>query len=322
MKAAIYDTYGPPEVVKITNVDLPQFNKNELLIKVYTATVNRTDCGFRSAEYFISRFWSGLFYPKNKILGCEFAGVVEAIGNEVENFKVGDQVFGFKEQFGAHAEYMVIESTSSVSHIPAGYSFIDAAPILEGAHYALNNIKAAKVKAGDLVLVNGATGAIGSAAVQILRAMDIHVTAVCPVKQIDLVKSLGADVVIAFEKEDFTKLETRFDFIFDAVGKSSFFKCRHLLKPKGIYISTELGYLSQNPFLALLTPLFGGKKLLFPIPKIDQNVANYFKVLAEEGKFKPLIDSTYQFDEIVKAYQYVETRQKIGNVVVEIIAVD
>ena len=317
MKAAVYHSYGPPEVVKIVDFPLPQIKENELLIKVHTSTVNRTDCGFRSAEYFISRFWSGLFYPKNKILGCEFAGVVEAIGQDVNNLKIGDKVFGFKEQFGTHAEYMMMDSNSSVAHIPLGFSFNEAAPMLEGAHYALNNIKAAKVKAGDFVLVNGATGAIGSAAVQILKAMHIHVTAVCPGKHVNLVKSLGADVVIDFEKEDFTQLETQFDFIFDAVGKSSFFKCKHLLKPKGIYISTELGYLSQNPFLALITPMFGGKKLLFPIPTISKEDALYFKKLAEEGKYKPLIDCCFTIDKIVDAYVYVEKRQKIGNVVVE-----
>lgn len=319
MKAAIYNTYGPPEVVKIADVPLPQIKENELLIKVHATTVNRTDCGFRSAEYFISRFWSGLFYPKNKILGCEFAGLVEAIGKDVTNFKTGDKVFGFKEQFGAHAEYMAMDSASSVALIPAGFSFMEAAPLLEGSHYALNNIKAAKVKAGDFVLVNGATGAIGSAAVQILKAMNIHVTAVCPTKQIDLVKSLGADIVISFELGDFTNLNMKFDFIFDAVGKSSFFKCKHLLKSKGIYISTELGYLSQNPFLALLTPLFGGKKILFPIPAISQQDALYLKKLAEEKKFKPLIDRTYKLEQIVEAYEYVEGRQKIGNVLIEVL---
>ncbi|HRG59999.1 MAG TPA: NAD(P)-dependent alcohol dehydrogenase [Bacteroidia bacterium] len=322
MKAAVYHSYGPPEVVKIVEVALPQIKEKELLIKVHASTVNRTDCGFRSAEYFISRFWSGLFYPKNKILGCEFAGVVESIGKDVNNFKIGDHVFGFKEQFGTHAEYMVMDSTSSVALIPEGFGFYEAAPFLEGAHYALNNIKAAQVKSGDLVLVNGATGAIGSAAVQILKAMNIQVTAICPSKQIDLVKSLGADVVIDFEKEDFTKLKSKHDFIFDAVGKSSFFKCKHLLKPKGIYISTELGYLSQNPFLALITPLFGGKKLLFPIPSISQQDALYFKKLAEERKYKPLIDRSYTLDKIVDAYIYVEGRQKIGNVVVKIVDVD
>jgi NADPH:quinone reductase-like Zn-dependent oxidoreductase len=320
MKAAVYENYGPPENVQIKEISKPSIKDNEVLIKVHASTVNRTDCGFRSAEYFIVRFFAGLFKPKQKVLGNEFAGVVEAIGNSVENFKVGDKVFGYNDQqFGAHAAYMKMDSNAAIALMPKAYNFVEAAPLLEGSHYALVDIIAAKIKGGEDVLVNGATGAIGSAAVQILNYLGAKVTAVCPTQQIELVKSLGADVVIDFQKEDFTKLETQFDFIFDAVGKSSFFKCKHLLKPKGIYISTELGYLSQNPFLALLTPLFGGKKLLFPLPTISQSDANYFKALAEEGKFKPLIDRTYPLDKIVEAYEYVESRQKIGNVVIEIV---
>jgi NADPH:quinone reductase-like Zn-dependent oxidoreductase len=320
MKAAVYENYGPPEIVQVKEISKPSINDNEVLIKVHASTVNRTDCGFRSAEYFIVRFFAGLFKPKQKVLGNEFAGVIEAIGKQVNNFKIGDKVFGYNDQqFGAHAEYVKINCNDAIALIPKAYSFIEAAPLLEGSHYALVDIMAAKIKGGEDVLVNGATGAIGSAAVQLLNYLGAHVTAVCPTKQLELVKSLGAEVVIDFQKEDFTKLEKKFDFIFDAVGKSSFFKCKHLLKPKGIYISTELGYLSQNPFLAILTPLFGGKKLLFPIPFISQNDANYFKALADEGKFKPVVDRTYPLDKIVEAYQYVESRQKIGNVVIEMI---
>jgi NADPH:quinone reductase-like Zn-dependent oxidoreductase len=321
MKAAVYENYGPPEVVQIKEVPFPTIKDNEMMIKVYASTVNRTDCGFRSAEYFIVRFFAGLFKPKVKVLGNEFSGVLEAIGSKVDNFKVGDKVFGYNDQeFGAHAEYMIIDHKGAIALMPKAYSFIEAAPLLEGSHYALVDIIAAKIKGGEDVLVNGATGAIGSAALQILKYLGAKVTAVCPTKQVDLIKSMGADIVIDFQNEDFTKLETKFDFIFDAVGKSSFFKCKHLLKPKGIYISTELGYLSQNPFLALLTPLFGGKKLLFPLPTISQSDANYFKALAEEGKFKPLIDRTYPLDKIVEAYEYVESRQKIGNVVIEVVS--
>jgi NADPH:quinone reductase-like Zn-dependent oxidoreductase len=320
MKAAVYENYGPPEVVAIKEIAQPIPKDNEVLIKVYASTVNRTDCGFRSAEYFIVRFFAGLIRPKQKVLGNEFSGVIEAVGNSVNNFKVGDKVFGYNDQqFGAHAEYMVMDNQGAMALMPKDYNFIEAAPLLEGSHYALVDIMAAKTKGGDDVLVNGATGAIGSAAVQILKHMGANVTAVCPTKQMDLVKSLGADVVIDFQNQDFTQLASKFDFIFDAVGKSSFFKCKHLLKPKGIYISTELGYLSQNPFLALLTPLFGGKKLLFPLPSINQKDALYFKQLAEEGKFKPVIDRTFPLDKIVEAYEYVESRQKIGNVVIEIV---
>jgi NADPH:quinone reductase-like Zn-dependent oxidoreductase len=319
MKAAVYENYGPPEIVQIKDISIPTINDNEVLIKVHASTVNRTDCGFRSAEYFIVRFFAGLFKPKFKVLGNEFAGVIEAAGSSVNNFKVGDKVFGFNDkQFGGHAEYMKMDCNAAIALIPAAYTFIEAAPLLEGSHYAMVDIIAAKIKGGEEVLVNGATGAIGSAAVQILKYLGARVTAVCPTKQVALVKSLGADVVIDYQNEDFTKLKTEFDFIFDAVGKSSFFKCKPLLKPKGIYISTELGYLSQNPFLALLTPLFGGKKLLFPIPSINQNDANYFKALAEEGKYRPIIDRSYSLEQIVEAYNYVESGQKIGNVVIEI----
>jgi len=319
MKAAFYENYGPPEIVAIKEVAKPIPKDNEVLIKVYASTVNRTDCGFRSAEYFIVRFFAGLWKPKNRILGNEFAGIIEAVGKSVINFKTGDKVFGYNDQqFGAHAAYMIMDNQGPIAHMPKDFSFMEAAPLLEGSHYALCDIIAAKTKSGDQVLVNGATGAIGSAAVQILKHMGVNVTAVCPTKQVNLVKSLGADVVIDFQNQDFTKLEFKFDFIFDAVGKSSFFKCKHLLKTKGIYISTELGYLSQNPFLAILTPLFGGKRLLFPIPTINQKDALYFKDLAEAGKFKPVIDRSYTLDKIVEAYRYVEARQKIGNVVIEI----
>lgn len=304
--------------MRLQEVAIPVINNDQVLIKVHAATVNRTDCGFRSAEYFISRFFSGLFKPKFNVLGNEFAGVIQAIGKNVTNFKIGDRVFGYNDtQFGAHAEFMTMPSDGAIALIPVGFSFNEAAPLLEGSHYALCDIIAAKVEANQHVLVNGATGAIGSAAVQLLKYMQVKVTAVCPTKQVELIKSLGAEVVIDFQKEDFTKLETKFDFIFDAVGKSSFWKCKPLLKSKGIYISTELGYMSQNPFLALLTPLFGGKKLLFPIPSISQKDALYFKTLAEEGKFKPVIDRCYKLEQIVEAYQYVEGRQKIGNVVIE-----
>ena len=168
------------------------------------------------------------------------------------------------------------------------------------------------------MLINGATGAIGSAAVQIVRSMGAEVTAVCGTKHVELVKSLGANEVIDYTKEDFTQLAQTFDVVFDAVGKSSFGKCKPLLKEKGIYMSTELGYMSQNPFLAIVTPLLGGKKLLFPIPTVSKDDVVFFKELYEAGKYKPLIDRHYPLEQIVDAYKYVETGQKIGNVVITV----
>ena len=211
MKAAVYTQYGPPEVAKLTETPKPNPKENEILVKVYASTVNRTDSGFRSAEYFISRFWSGLLKPKYQILGCEFAGIIEEIGSTVTTFKIGDKVFGFNDKsFGGHGEYLTIPETAAVTTMPSGSSFNEAAALTEGSHYALVDIKAAKVERGQNVLVNGATGAIGSAAVQLLKHFGAHVTAVCNTKNVALVKSLGADVVIDYQTEDFTKTETKF----------------------------------------------------------------------------------------------------------------
>lgn len=319
MKAAFYNSYGPPEVVQMKEVEKPTPRHNEVLIKVHASTVNRTDCGFRSAEYFIVRFFSGLFRPKSKILGCEFAGQVGAIGERVTLFKTGDKVFGFNDQkFGGHSEYMVIKETDAVETIPASFSYQQAAPLTEGSHYALCNIRAAKIHRGQQVLVNGGTGAIGSAAIQLLKHFGAQVTAVCDTKNLSMVKSLGADEVIDYTQQDFTQLNRQFDFVFDAAGKSTFGKCKRILKEKGIYISTELGPGSQNPFLAMITPLLGGKKILFPIPTITKQDVTFLKVLAETGEFKPVVDRVYPLEQIVDAYRYVETGRKIGNVVIQV----
>ncbi len=320
MKAAVYTKYGPPEVVVLAEIEKPVPKDNEVLIKVHATTVNRTDCGFRSAEYFIVRFFSGLIRPKNKTLGNEFAGEIETAGKDVKLFRTGDKVFGYNDtKFGAHAEYMVMDEMGPITTMPENLLYKEAAAITEGAHYALCDIRAAKIQRGQKILVNGATGAIGSAAVQILNYMGGEVTAVCNTKNIDLLKSLGAKVVIDYTREDFTSMNQTFDFVFDAVGKSSFGKCKSILKKGGIYISTELGYMSQNPFLALITPLFGNKKVLFPIPSISKEDIAFLKGLVETGNYKPVIDRSYSLDQIVDAYKYVETGQKTGNVIIELI---
>ena len=319
MKAVVYTQYGPPEVCRLVELEKPIPKDNEVLIKVYAATVNRTDCGFRSAEYFVSRFFSGLFRPNQKTLGCEFAGEIEQIGKNVTLFKVGDKLFGYDDsKFGGHAEYMVKEEKVAMTTLPLNATFEEAAPIVEGCHYALGNIRAAKIKKGQRALVNGATGGIGSAAVQLLAYFGADVTAVCHSEHIDLVKSLGASKVIGYDQEDFTRLNETFHLVFDAVGKSSFSKCKPLLKKGGAYVSTELGYLSQNPFLALITPRLGGKKVLFPIPTISREDVEFLKELFESGKFRPVIDRRYPLEEIVDAYRYVGQGQKIGNVVINI----
>ncbi len=319
MRAIVYQKYGPPEVAKLKEVPKPIPKHNEVLVKVYATTVNRTDSGFRSAEYFVSRFWSGLLKPRFQILGCEFAGVVETIGDCVTTFKIGDKVFGYNDKtFGGHAEFLAMPETDAITIMPADIGFDEAAALTEGSHYALVDIRAAKVERGQTVLVYGATGAIGSAAVQLLKHFGANVTAVCNTKNVSLVKGLGADTVVDYQTQDFTKTVTKFDFIFDAVGKSSFGQCKPLLTAKGIYISTELGKNGENLLYALTTPIFGGKRLLFPIPAITKDDVLFLKELVDKGAFKPVIDRKYTLDQIVEAYKYVESGNKTGNLVIKV----
>jgi NADPH:quinone reductase-like Zn-dependent oxidoreductase len=320
MKAAVRGSYGPPEVVRIAEVDKPAAGDGEVLVQVHATTVNRTDCGVRAARPFFYRLVIGLLRPRVTVLGTEFAGEVEAVGGGVTSFEVGDRVFGFEgTRFGAHAEYLAMPETGLLATIPADLSYEQAAPGSEGSQYALSLIRNAKVRRGQDVLVNGATGAIGSAAVQLLKHLGANVTAVCGSEHVELVKGLGADRVVDYTAEDFTRDGQTYDVVLDAVGKSSFGRCRRLLRPRGIYLSTDLGPLAQNPFLALLTPLFGRRKVMFPIPgRADRALASDLKGLIESGAFRPLIDRRYPLDRIVEAYRYVEAGRKVGNVVVTV----
>lgn len=252
-------------------------------------------------------------------MGSEFAGVVVEVSGDVKDFAVGDKVFGFDDVHGnAHAEYMTERADGPIATMPDGFSYQEIAPAGEGATYALNVINAADIKNGQKVLVYGATGAIGSAAVQILKHLGAEVTAVCGTKHVDLVESLGADKVIDYQTEDFTKTNDRFDFIFDAVGKSSYGVCKKLLNSTGKYCSTELGPHGENPLLAMWFALTGSRKVIFPIPKINKEKMEYIKRLIESGVYKPVIDRTYSLDEIIEATKYVESGQKIGSVVIKI----
>jgi NADPH:quinone reductase-like Zn-dependent oxidoreductase len=319
MKAAVHTRYGPPDVVHVVDVPTPTAKDNEVLVRVHATTVNRTDCGFRGARPFFVRVFTGLVRPRVTILGNEFAGQVEALGPAVTSFAVGDRVFGYDDTaFGAHAEYLTIREDASLARIPANLTYAQAAAATEGSHYALANMRKAKIRAGQRVLVNGATGAIGSAAVQLLASRGVHVTSVCDTAHLELVRGLGAERVIDRTAEDFTRDEQTYDVVFDAVGKSSFGRCRRLLEPRGVYLSTDLGRGGQNPFLALITPLLPGKSVLFAFPRHDQAMMNDFKELMESGLFRPVIDRSYPLAEIVEAYRYVETGQKIGNVVISV----
>jgi NADPH:quinone reductase-like Zn-dependent oxidoreductase len=317
MKASVYTQYGSTDVLHIKEVATPMPKDNEILIKVRATTVNRTDCGFLVAEYFLVRLFWGLFRPKKQILGTEFAGEIVSIGKNVQSFKVGDAVFGLSaDNFGAHAQYLCMPENGAVALKPENLDFQQAAAICEGAYLAMNYYKAVNLQRGHKILINGATGSIGSSGVQLAKYFGADITAVGNTKNLDLVKSLGANRVINYEKEDFTKLNDSFDFVFDAVGKSSFFKTKHLLKRGGIYFSTELGFAYANPILALLRLKFDGKSVIFPIPSINQEQVLSFKKLVEEGHYKVVIDKIYSFEEIVDAYKYVQTGQKTGNVVI------
>jgi NADPH:quinone reductase-like Zn-dependent oxidoreductase len=319
MKAIVYTKYGPPSVLRIEEVGKPVPEANEVLVKVHATTVNRTDCGFRDPEPNFVRLFSGLLAPKKKILGGEFAGVVEGVGSDVTLFRAGDEVFGVTgDDFGAHAEYLCIREEKALAAKPTNMTFEEAAAVCDGAILAWSGLRAAKIEAGQQVLVYGASGAIGTATVQLAKYYGAQVTAVCNTPNLELVTSLGADRTIDYTQEDFLRTGEKYDLFLDAVGKLSFSRCKGVLKANGIYISTDLGFLWQNPFLALLSMVKGGKKVLFPIPKHTKQDIILLKAIIEAGKYRAVIDRRYPLEQIVEAYTYVETGQKVGNVVVNV----
>ncbi len=316
MKACIHAEYGPPSVLSVREVEKPVPADGQLLIKVHASTVNRTDCAMLRAKPFVMRFVCGFWRPKKQTLGTDFAGEVEAVGNDVTRFKVGNRIFGFNDSgLCSHAQYLVVSADNFMATIPDGISYEQAAASIEGAHYAQNFINKVQIGAGDRVLVNGASGAIGSAALQLLKSEGIYVTAVCNTKNLDLIRSLGADRVIDYLREDFTQDQEVYDFVFDAVGKSSFGKCKRILKPGGSYISSELGWMAQNLFFALTTPWLARRKVVFPVPLRVQESVDLVRGLLAGGKLKPVIDRSYPLDAVTEAFTYVETGQKTGNVI-------
>ncbi len=319
MKAAVRTRYGAPGVVRIAEVDRPRIGPRDLLVRILVTTVNRTDCGFRAGHPWIVRLFAGPLRPRVPALGSEFAGEVEAVGPEVSAFQIGDRVFGFSEdRWGAHAEYLAIPEDGAVATIPDGVSLDEAAAATEGSHYALSDIRAARVTAGQEVLVHGATGAIGSAAVQLLKDIGATVTATAATAHVELVRDLGADRVIDRSAQDFTRDAGSYDFVFDAVGKSSFRRCRRLLKPRGIFISTDLGPWSLNPLLAIVTAPMR-KRVRFPVPgNHDGAGVRWIAERLASGAFRPVIDRRYRLHQIVEAYRYVEGGEKIGNVVIDV----
>jgi NADPH:quinone reductase-like Zn-dependent oxidoreductase len=318
MKAVVVDTYGPAEVQRIEEVARPVPKEDEVLVRIHAATVTRTDIGVRSAKPVLIRLFFGLRRPRQRILGTELAGEIEAIGSAVTKFAVGDHVFGSTSSFqsGSHAEYVAIRETGPIATIPAGMSFEHAAAVTDGAVLALMCLEAAHIHKGQKMLVYGASGAIGTAGVQLAKYFEADVTAVCSTKNVALVKSLGADRVIDYTQEDFTKNGETYDVIFDAVGKHSFKLSKGSLKPGGVYVATD-GF--RNFFLALWTARIGDRKALFPVPPhYTQKNVLFIKKVIEAGKFRAVVDRSYPLEEIVEATKYVESQQKTGNVVLTI----
>jgi NADPH:quinone reductase-like Zn-dependent oxidoreductase len=313
MRAVVYDRYGPPEVLRVAEVPRPEPKPNELLVRVHATTVNRTDAGLRSAEFVISRAFTGLLRPKNQILGMEFSGVVDAIGADVTGFKVGDEVFGGKGS-GAHAEFLCIGQDEPIARKPAGATFEEAAAVFDGASLALPCLRSAGPLEGRGVLVYGASGSVGTAGVQLAKHFGAHVTAVCSARHVDLVSSLGADEAVDYTTQDFTQNGKKYDLIFDAVGKTSFRRTRRTLKHGGTYVDTDPGFLFHIPLLVLATR-WTDTKVKMGITRYAKEDLLLVKELMEAGTYRAVIDRTYPLEDVVEATRYVEAGHKTGNVV-------
>lgn len=323
MKAVVYTKYGPPEVLQIEEMEKPAPKDNEVLIKVYATTVETTDAIFRQGTTFSARLFTGLFKPKITRVGGEFAGEIEAVGQDVTRFKAGDRVFGSTApDFGANAEYVCLPEEGAMARKPDSLTYEEAVSIHPGALTALPNLRdAAKIQRGQKVLINGASGSIGISAVQLARHFGADVTGVCSTVNVELVKSLGVDKVIDYTQEDFTKNGETYDIIFDTVGKSSFSRCKGALKPGGIYLTTVVT--PAILFQMLWTSKFGNKKAkivfagLRPVSEKNEDLA-FFLELIEAGTLKPVIDRCYPLAQIAEAHRHVDTGHKKGNVVITV----
>jgi NADPH:quinone reductase-like Zn-dependent oxidoreductase len=313
MKAVVHHRYGPPDVLRLEHVERPVPKDDEILVRVHATTVSQTDCHLRRGTIPL-RFFSGLLRPKRKVLGIELAGEVEAVGAAVSEFEVGDRVFGVR-WWGAHAEYMCVPAAGPRAHMPAGTTFEEAAAVCDGATQALTHLRRASVGTGTRLLVYGGSGSCGTAAVQLGKHFGAHVTAVCNTKNVELVRSLGADEVIDYLHEDFTKNGETYDVILDAVGKHSFRRSRESLKPGGLFVATDR---LVNLVHALWTRRFGDKKVVFANPKPTKADIVLIKELIEAGEYRAVIDRTYPLEDVVEAMRYVETWQKTGNVVLTV----
>jgi NADPH:quinone reductase-like Zn-dependent oxidoreductase len=324
MRAVVYDRYGPADVLRLEDVEKPVQKEDEVLVKVHATTVNRFDVHTREANItsgpavsILSRLVSGFPRPRRRILGSEFAGEVVAAGAVVSEFKVGDRIFGNTGMgFGAHAEFVCVRESGRVAPMPAGAAFEQAAPVTDGALNSLWCLRLAHLRKGEKVLIYGASGSLGTAAVQLAKYFEVDVTAVCSTMHLEIVRSIGADKVIDYTQEDFTKNGEMYDVIFDAVGKHSFKRSKGSLKLGGRYLACD-GL--DNLILALWTPRFGDKKVIFQIPpRWTKRDVYFLKELIEAGRYRAVIDRCYPLENVIEATRYVETQHKAGNVVLTV----
>lgn len=320
MRAAVITRYGSPDAIEIRDVPKPSPAADEVLIRVHAASVNRTDAGELWPRVF-GRLVFGLWRPRRAIFGMDVAGVVEAVGAEVTAFKPGDRVFGmcpFRRN-GAQADYVCVRQTAPIAIMPAGVGFEEAV-VCEGAYYAESGLKQYHVGPGHRILIYGASGAIGSAAVQLAKANGAHVTAVVPTRHMEMARALGADRVIDYTAQDFSRIGETFDFIFEAVGKTSYFRHRRLLKPDGRFMATDIGPWGQYLPLLLWSAITKSKRVTVPLPPRGSAPAFVadLKGHMEAGRFRAVVDRTYPLEAIAEAYRYVATGQKAGIVVIRV----
>jgi len=318
MRAAVNDRYGSPDMLTLRDIPAPQPADGEIQVKVHAATVGRTDtCALRAHPFFVRPF-TGLLRPKRTILGLDFAGIVEAVGAGVTRFARGDRVFGLTPGgYGAHADYVCLPEDGAVARMPEGKRF-DEIVVCEGAWYANMYLSKFGLKPGHKILIYGASGAIGTAAVQLAKFYGAEVTAVVSTPHLELAARLGADNIIDYTARDFTQTGACFDFVLDAVGKTSYFECRPLLKPTGIFAATDLGPWWQNIVLALWSSITGTGRVVFPTPHADQNLVNFLSARIETQDLQAVVDRKYSLEDIAEAYRYVETQRKTGIVVINV----
>ncbi len=319
MRAAYYTRYGPPEVVQIKNVEKPVPKDNEVLVRVRATTVCAADWRLRKADPFLVRIMMGLWRPKKvNILGMEFAGTVESVGKAVTRFREGDQVFGatgFK--FGAHADYVCLREDGSLAIKPVNMPLEDSAAILFGGVSALHFLRKAQIQAGQKVLVYGASGSVGTFAVQLAKHFGAHVTGVCSTGNLELVKSLGADEVVDYTREDFSSAGKVYDIVLDTVGKSGYTRSMRSLKRGGVY-ALVAGSILQSWFTVLWVALTGAGKVITGVAAGEPGDASFFKGLIEAGEVRTVIDKRYSLEQISEAHRYAEAGHKKGHAIVTV----